>query len=89
MHHPHYDESLFITCSQLVVLIVPLDDLNLARVTLKVLVHTKIPASLAFACVQLKDLQETLVTSTRDVTFLLVPSDHIQVRAVRHANLLR
>ena len=87
MHHPNYDESLLITSGQLVVLIVPLDDLYLPGVALKVLVHTKIPAALALASVQLQDLQEALVTSAGDVTFLLIPSDNIQVRAVRHADL--
>ena len=87
MHHPYDDKSLLITSGELLVLIVPLDDLDLARVALKVLVHTKIPAALALSSVKLEDLQEALVTSTGDVTLLLIPTDDIQVRAVRHADL--
>ncbi len=87
MHHPHDNKSLLIAGSELVVLVVPLNDLNLARVPLQVLVHRKISTTLALARVKLQDLQKALVTTTSNVTLLLVPSDHIQVRAVRHSDL--
>ena len=87
MHHPHNDKSLLVTRSQLVVLIVPLDDLNLTRVALKILVHGEVSTALAFSCVKLQHLEQTGVTSASDVAFLLVPPDHIQVSSIGHSNL--
>ena len=49
VHHPNDDKTLLVRSSQLLVLIVPLDDLDLAGVTLEWLVHCKITASLTFA----------------------------------------
>ena len=49
VHHPHNDETLLVTRSQLLVLIVPLNDDHIALVALQVLVHAEIAAALAFS----------------------------------------
>jgi len=51
VHHPYYDEAALITGSELVILIVPLDDLDLPRVPLQVLVHGQVSTTLALPCV--------------------------------------
>ena len=88
MHHPDYDESLLVTGGQLVVLVVPLDDLDLPRVALEVLVHGEVASALALARVQLQNLQEALVTTACNVTFLLVPPNHVQVSPIGHPDLI-
>jgi hypothetical protein len=49
VHHPNNNETLFITGGKLLVLVIPLDDNNIALVALQVLVHAQVAASLAFA----------------------------------------
>ncbi len=88
MHHPDDDESLLVTGGQLVVLVVPLDNLDLPRVALEVLVHGEVATALALARVQLQNLQEALVTTACNVTFLLVPPNHVQVSPIGHPDLI-
>jgi hypothetical protein len=52
VHHPNNNETLLITGGKFMILIVPLNNLNLTRVTLQVLVHRKISTSLAFARIE-------------------------------------
>ena len=87
VHHPDDDEALLITGSELMVLVVPLDDLDLPRVPLKVLVHGQISTTLTLASVQLQHFEQAGITTASDVSFLLVPPNHIQVRAIWHTNL--
>jgi len=47
MHHPDNDEAVFIRSSKLLVLIIPLNDNNVALVTLQMLVHREVTAALA------------------------------------------
>ena len=75
VHHPDDDQTSLIGCGQLLVLIVPLDDLDLTRVALKWLIHAEISTALAFSGIELEDLQKTLVTADGDVAFLLIPSN--------------
>lgn len=74
VHHPDDDQTSLIGRGQLLVLIVPLDDLDLTRVALKWLIHAEISTALAFSGIELEDLQKTLVTANGDVAFLLIPS---------------
>ena len=69
------------------VLVVPLDDLDLPRVALQVLVHGQVSTALTLASVQLQHFKQAGISTAGDVSFFLVPSNHIQVSAVRHANL--
>jgi hypothetical protein len=87
MHHPDNNEPLLIAGSKFMILIVPLYDLYLSGVSLKILIHRQVAASLALAGVQLQHLQKALVSATSDITFLLVPTDHVQVCAVWHPDL--
>jgi hypothetical protein len=45
--------------------------------TLEWLVHGEVSSSLSFSRVKFKDLEETLITTNCDVTFILIPSHHI------------
>ena len=87
VHHPDYYEALLITGSELMVLVVPLDDLDLARMPLQVLVHGQVSTALTLASVQLQHFEQAGIATAGDVAFFLVPSNHIQVFAIRHANL--
>ena len=49
MEHPHYDETLLVTCSQLLILVVPLKNHDIALMALQVLIHGEISTTLAFA----------------------------------------
>ena len=49
MEHPHNDETLLVTCSQLLILVVPLENHDIALVALQVLIHGEISTTLAFA----------------------------------------
>ena len=49
VEHPYNDETLLVTGGQLLVLVVPLKDHDVALVALQVLVHGQVAASLAFA----------------------------------------
>ena len=75
VHHPDNDETGLIGGSELLVLVVPLDNLNLARVTLKMLIDGELTTALAFTRLKLEDLKETLITTNSDVALLLVPSN--------------
>jgi hypothetical protein len=87
MHHPNNNETLLITSGEFMILIVPLDNLNLTRMTLQVLVHRKISTSLTFTSIEFKYLKQTLITSTSYEALFLVPSDNVQVSAVWHSDL--
>ena len=87
VHHPDDDEALLITGSELMVLVVPLNDLDLPRVALKVLVHGQVSTALTLASVQLQHFKQASISTAGDVSLLLVPCNHIQVCAIRHANL--
>ena len=69
------------------VLVVPLDNLNLPWVALEILVHGEVSTTLAFSRVELQNFQEAWVSTAGDVAFLLVPPDHIQVSSIGHSNL--
>jgi len=49
VHHPDDDQASLVGCSQLLVLVVPLDDLHITFVALKILIHTQVATTLAFA----------------------------------------
>ena len=49
MEHPHDDETLFITSSELLVLVIPLKDHDIALMALQVLVHGEVSTALALA----------------------------------------
>jgi len=73
VHHPDDNETLLIGGCQLLVLIVPLDHLDLSRVALEWLIHAEITSTLTLSRIKFEDLQETLISSYCDVALLLVP----------------
>ena len=68
-------------------MVVPLDNLHVALVTLQVLVHTQVTAALSLARLELQYLEQTLVATGGEVAFLLVPSNNIERCVVGHTNL--
>jgi len=80
VHHPHNDEALLVRGCQLLVLVIPLNHLDLTGVALKRLVHAEITATLSFATVKLEDLKQALISTHSNVTFFLVPCHHIHWR---------
>ena len=87
VHHPDNDEARFVRCCQLLVLVVPLNDADVALVTLQVLIHAEITAALAFARLEFEHLEQALVAACREVPALLVPAHNIQRSVVRHGDL--
>jgi hypothetical protein len=57
VHHPDDNQTCLIGGGQLLVLVVPLNDLHVAFVALKVLVHAEVATSLALSGLKLKDFE--------------------------------
>ena len=87
VEHPNNDEALLVTRRQLLVLVVPLKDHDVALMALQVLVHGKVSATLALSRLQLENLEEALITTGRQVALLLVPCHDVQHRVVGHGDL--
>jgi hypothetical protein len=77
VEHPDDDETVLVRRGQLLVLIVPLDHDDVVLMALEVLVHGKISTALALAGLELEDFKETLVTTSGQVSLLLVPAHHV------------
>ena len=84
VHHPDDDKALLVARSQLLVLIVPLDDHNVALMTLEVLIHGEVTATVALARLKLEDLENALVSTSGQIALLLVPAHGVKHGAVRH-----
>lgn len=75
VHHPNDNKTLLIGGRELLILVIPLDNLDLAGVSLQRLIHTEVSSTLSFARVELENLEEALVTTDSDVALLLIPCD--------------
>jgi hypothetical protein len=49
VEHPHYDQTLLVRRGQLLMLVIPLDDHNVALMSLQVLVHGQVATTLALS----------------------------------------
>jgi hypothetical protein len=57
VHHPDDNQACFVRGGELLVLVVPLNNLNIAFVALEVLIHAEVATSLSFAGLKLEDFE--------------------------------
>ena len=65
-----------------------MDNTDVPLVSLQVLVHAQVTATLAFSRLELQHLEQTLVATCGEVASFLVPANNIEGCVVGHTNLL-